>query len=657
MLLIGITYSLFAQIPGSASNVKYVRETQPVPTQAAIGNNPSGVFYHALYTGSAWGDYNNDGFLDIFYSDRNVMINENTVYSNLYKNSGKRTFTRSKNIIKGTAFSCPVWFDMNNDGLLDLLLPGLTDWHYYWLHEKTDYSGIGTHIYINEGIDATGNASFKEYTAEEMGLNNLYNGKIGGKGHNWVSAGDYNNDGYTDIIMTGFEDGARFDTDSPEEAVRAVYLYKNIEGKKFERQSTACNGGDFKGLTDGSVRFCDLDGDGTLDILASGYGALRTSELYVYWNNGNGTFTESEQKFKGLCDASCDACDIDNDGFLDLVVTGIYKNTNTKNFFIYKNLGNRSFEELECAELEGIDGGQLSFGDVNHDGLIDMLVGGHGIINEHTTCIYVNQGNFTFAVNGAHYDDPFGKKGHFGRVTHGSQHLIDYNNDGYLDVWSTGWVSGGCSNGCAVELWNNTSSTKGVTANMAPSAPKNLSASYNAGNSTVTFTWDNAEDEITPVTALRYNLYLKKKESDKCFMTVPADLTSGFIRVGRISGDIIRTTYTMSVPDDGIYEWGIQAIDNGNIGGAFAHSTFSTDGSGIESISQEQSIKIWNNGNTLYYSMTERNGMLEIYTLNGTLLKQIVIEASGNIQLPDKELYIINIKNASTSKRCKISTL
>ncbi|MBQ8424325.1 MAG: T9SS type A sorting domain-containing protein [Coprobacter sp.] len=653
LLLMGASYIMYAQTPGSTSNIKFVRETNPVPAQATIGTNPAGVFYHALYTGSAWGDYNNDGFLDIFYSDRNVMINENTVYANLYTNNGDGTFTRPKTTIKGTAFSCPVWFDMNNDGQLDLMLPGLTNWHYYWLHENTDYSGIGTHLYINQGIDTDGNVTFKEYSAKEIGLNNLYNGKTGGKGHNWVSTGDYDNDGYTDILMTGFEDGARFDTDSPEEAVRAVYLYKNINGERFERQTTACNGGEFHGLTDGSVRLCDLDNDGFLDILATGYGATRASEIYVYWNTGNGTFIESDQQFKGVTDASCDVCDINNDGFPELVATGVYVNTNTKCFFLYKNLGNRTFEELECPELEGIDGGQLSFGDVNHDGLTDILVGGHGATNEHTTCIYVNQGDFTFVVNGAHYDDPFGKKGHFGRVTHGSQHLIDYNNDGYLDVWSTGWVSGGCGNGCAVELWYNTSSTKGVTANVAPGTPSNLTASYNAGNSSVTFSWSDAQDDITPTTALRYNLYLRKKGSDKCFITVPADLTTGFVRVGRISGDITRSEYTMTIPDEGVYEWGVQAIDNGNVGGLFAHSTFSTDGSGINNISDESPIKIWNTGTTLYYSLPEI-GTISIYSINGSLIKCMQAGISGNTTLPTG-IYIVEIKTDSSIRHQKIA--
>ena len=52
---------------------------------------------------------------------------------------------------EGTAFSCPVWSDMNNDGLLDLLLPGLNDWNYAWLDGDTQFDQIKTHLYIDAG--------------------------------------------------------------------------------------------------------------------------------------------------------------------------------------------------------------------------------------------------------------------------------------------------------------------------------------------------------------------------------------------------------------------------------------------------------------------------------------------------------------------------
>ena len=47
-------------------------------------------------------------------------------------------------------------------------------------------------------------------------------------------------------------------------------------------------------------------------------------------------------------------------------------------------------------------------------------------------------------------------------------------------------------------------------------------------------------------------------------MTVPADLQTGFIKVGEISGQITATSYSMYIADeDAEYEWGVQAIDNG----------------------------------------------------------------------------------------------
>ena len=64
----------------------------------------------------------------------------------------------------------------------------------------------------------------------------------------------------------------------PEEkdAVRAVYLFKNIKGEYFELQKTPLEGTKpFHGLTDGSVCFVDLDNDGWLDIVSTGYGYSR----------------------------------------------------------------------------------------------------------------------------------------------------------------------------------------------------------------------------------------------------------------------------------------------------------------------------------------------------------------------------------------------
>ncbi len=654
-------WGIQAQTPGDFNLVKFSEVEKPVPGQAATGGNkgqnPAGAFYHANYTGSAWGDYNNDGFLDLFYSDRNEHIHDSKIQSNLYKNKGDGTFLRTfRSPFAGTAYSCPVWFDMNNDGLLDLILPGLNDYNYAWLDERTQLDQIQTHLYINQGIDNKGNATFEEVPAAESGIRPIYNGKGGGKGHNWVSAGDYNNDGYTDLIMTGFDDCARPESSNPEDAVRAVYLYKNIKGERFELQEAPLsNGKEFHGKTDGSVCFTDLDGDGLLDIMSSGYGYTRNSELHIYWNNGDGTFTEGDQAFVGATNSSCELCDLNNDGLSEIVVAGIYFNTNQKKFYIYKNLGNRLFEQIETTELQGVDGAQISFGDINQDGLYDIFMGGHGEHSEHATWLYVNQGDFTFEEYGAYYNDPFGKKGHFPRITHGSHHLIDFDNDGFLDAWFMGWSNGECSNGCEAKLWQNTSSTKGVAANVAPAIPTNLSASYNSAG-VATFTWSAPNDDFTPATALRYNFFVRPKGSDKCFMTVPADLQTGFVRVGKISGEIIRCTYTTLLPFDGEYEWGVQAIDNGNKGGMFATSTIKIEGVNAIDHVEHENLCVWNAGSTLYYNV-DREAELTLINTGGYIVAQTHISQAGQMELPAKGVYIVTIKTGSSVKHQKISII
>ena len=650
--LLASTIGMYAQTAGAASQVKFAKVSAPVPNQRAVGSNPAGDFYHATYTGAAWGDYDNDGFLDLYYSDMNKMIDNHVIYSNLYHNEHTGTFSRiSISPITASAYSCPVWFDANADGPLDLFLSGSGQWDSHWDDANTNLSALRSNLFLGHG-DGTFEA------VADHGIAPVFNGLTGGKGHNWVSVGDYDGDGLLDLALAGFDDPARVPTDHPEEAVRVVRLYKNIDGSHFALQEQPLkNGGQFHGLTDGSVVFSDLDGDGWLDLFTSGYGYTRNAEGYIYWNNGDGTFTEGEPfPTWPLTDSSCSVADVNGDGMADLVLTGVYSDTGQKRFNICRNNGDRTFALVEINNLEGVDGGQLSFGDVNHDGLIDILVGGHGATHEHTTCIYLNQGDFTFEIVGAYYDDPFGKKGSFSRVTHGSQHLVDVNNDGLLDAWISGWANGGCGNGCLTQLYLNESASNGVTPNVEPTAPTGLKATIGDGGK-VTFSWQAGTDEVTPTEALRYNLYVREKGSnDKTYMVIPANLSTGKLKVNLTNNAITTCSYQLQLAADKNYEWGVQTIDNGGMASIFTRGEVRNTHSGLPNAwsSQGKDLRIAPARGGVTYNVNDAAEVV-VYSSMGVVLARQRVSGAGFLPIDAKGIVMVKIEGRTQSLCKKIA--
>lgn len=647
--------------PGTVITPKFVKLTQPVPGEPAQSGNgtatAAGEFYHTSDRSNvAWGDFDNDGKLEIVYSGNNGHLSASRQKSTLlYKYAGNDVFERKESPFDACYYACPVWFDYNNDGLLDLFVPGLKNKDY-----SNDLNDVAAFLYENKGKGQDGSYIFEEVnkadkSGNQMGIYPIYNDMDGGRSRQWVSVGDYDKDGYLDIVVTGrddYEDTDGMLTEDNETLVRhdrrVVYLYKNDKGKGFIRQETPLNGTEpFLGLSRGSVHFADMDNDGWLDIVSSGYGP-NEGNLHIYWNNGDGTFSETGQHFYGSYDSSCSLGDLDADGYMDIVVTGYSRNKgggSAKSFFVYKNRGNRSFEMLNdsfCG-FEGVDGATPSLGDVNHDGLPDILVGGHGSEHEITTWLYMNKGDFYFEPFFAYYDDAFGKVGSFERISHGNNHLVDYNNDGYLDAWNMGWAQESvCPRSCATQLWKNNSADKGVVSNEAPSAPANLRCSYDKNTQMVTFTWDAAIDDVTPSSALQYNIYLKKVGSSEYFMTVPADVTTGFVKVGEISGQIMTTSYSMYVPEENVdYEWGVQAIDNGKRGGQFAKSEFNPMTTGLKK-KEVSFVNVYaSNGNIYYYVGDE--AILKISDATASLISVVAVDGKGVLKDMSKGIYFVSV--------------
>lgn len=639
--------------PVPAQAPVFGKVTRPVPDEPRQGQYQSvtrGNFQHTSDRSNvAWGDYDNDGQLELMYSGSNEhLLASQRYFSALYDyNAADESFVRLDSPFDVCCYACPVWFDYNNDGLLDLFVPGLKTKDY-----TNDLNDIAAYLYENKGQGADGNFVFEEVNratpeSNEMGIAPIYAAMDGGRSRQWVSVGDYDKDGYLDLAVAGLDDyvDPEGNVDENGEVIvhhnrRVLYLYKNDKGKGFIRQETPLNGTEpFLGLSRGSVSFADMDNDGWLDIVSSGYGP-EEGNLRVYWNNGDGTFTESSQYLFGSYDSACTVADLDADGYLDILVAGFANNKGSgsaKSLYVYHNRGGRSFEmlnDLFCG-FEGIDGATPSIGDVNNDGLPDILLGGHGATHEITTWIYVNNGDFSFSPVGAWYDEDAAWT--FDRISHGNNHLVDYNNDGYLDAWNMGWAqSDVCQLACATQLWKNESASAGIPVNNPPTAPTNLRSSYDAATGMMTFSWDAATDDHTPQEALQYNIYVKFAGSDDYFMAVPADLKTGKLKVGEISGQIMGTSYSMYVEsEDAVEEWDVQAIDNGKRGGNFSkYPASSVDKDALAG------LQVYAADGNVHYN-TPGETRLDLVNALGVPVQTLKVMGAGMFPGPGKGLYLL----------------
>ncbi len=259
-------------------------------------NEGSGVFSNATATsdalidayngGVAWGDHDNDGDLDILLTGSSALGN----ISRVYENEGSGVFnneTAISDVLTNVNGSSVAWGDYDNDGDLDILMTGWTG------------SGGVSEVYKNEGI-----LGFSKATTISDALTNVYASRVA-----W---GDYDNDGDLDILLTGSLSG-----------VPVSEVYENEGGGVFSKEITISNA-----LTDvrgGDIAWGDYDNDGDLDILLTGTNnvAARVSELYE--NEGGGVFSKAtaiSNVLTGVYDSSVAWGDYDNDGDLDILLTG-----------------------------------------------------------------------------------------------------------------------------------------------------------------------------------------------------------------------------------------------------------------------------------------------------------------------------------------------
>jgi FG-GAP-like repeat len=189
-----------------------------------------------------------------------------------------------------------------------------------------------------------------------------------------------------------------------------------------------------------SVTWADYDGDGDLDLLIAGEGGQHTVITKLY-NNNAGVFTDSGIILNPLQVAGAAWGDFDNDGDLDLAMTGQTAGGSNA-MYVYRNDGG-NFTSLPGSFL-GVAGGGLAWGDYDNDGDLDLLVTGvaGSTAASAQTRLYRNDGNGSF-VSVAH---PFPAI-YVGAVTWG-----DFDSDGDLDVIITGTSASSALNST---IWRN----------------------------------------------------------------------------------------------------------------------------------------------------------------------------------------------------------
>lgn len=345
-----------------------------------------------------WGDYDNDGDLDFAVAGYSVSGRFTAIYNNV----GDGTFTNSGIALTAVENAAMDWGDYDNDGLLDIAIGGYSNTgrvSTIYHNDGSTLTNAGISIvgikegfmqwvdYDNDGdldLSVAGSTGATSYT------NTIYRNSAGvftnisspftgiDKGN--MAWGDYDNDMDLDMIMTGSSATGR-----------VTKLYANNGNGSFSNMPIS-----IPAMDNSELAWGDYDNDGDLDLAIAGYTTNGpTTRIY---QNTDGVFSNISAVLQGIYYAGISWADYDNDGDRDLIVAGMTTN-NIKTTSIYNNTGGMFTNS--GTQLPGFQQASISWGDYDNDGDLDLVIGGIAA-SSYTTALYKN----TAAVSNMPPDAP-----------------------------------------------------------------------------------------------------------------------------------------------------------------------------------------------------------------------------------------------------------
>ena len=412
------------------SNIHFVLKNSVSPQRYSIETMTGGV---ALF------DYDNDGLLDIFFTNGaeipSLQKSNASFHNRLFRNNGDGTYTdvTEKAGLAGVGYSMGVAAgDFDNDGFVDLYVAGFNR---------------------NQLFHNNGDGTFTDVT-EKAGVS----GVIPGHGKPWsVTAGwiDYNNDGLLDLFVVNYLDYSIANAHSCQTDNIVDYcspneyrgtpnmLYRNNGDGTFTDVSQQSHISRYVGKGMG-VAFADYDDDGFTDIFVSN----DTFPNFLLHNNGDGTFTDValtagvayNEYGKTVAGMGVDFRDLDNDSRPDIFHTAMFGDT----FPLYRNLGSGQFEDVtDMTGLAAMTTRFTAWGtgifDFDNDGNKDIFTACAAILDNSMEVnhkpyplpnrLYRNPGNLVFKDVSVDAGEGFSVP-----AAHRGAAFGDLNNDGKIDI-------------------------------------------------------------------------------------------------------------------------------------------------------------------------------------------------------------------------------